>query len=333
MFEYQAPNPYEDYSPSISLTASRSIKRFSLTPQSHKPKHISPETILRFAIKHQTKIRHGFVKTFDEATLETIEIKPQDQMSLHIDEQSYLVKFNGNGMHYQDALRDFTYDALHLNICVVGFNYRGVGNSQKAPDTFQDLVTDGIAQVQRLLDKGVKSHKITLDGLSIGGGVATLVAAHFHRRKQPLYLWNDRSFAVISKETARIFAPETRGIFRAAYTESLAVSSFNLIAPAGWEVNVAKAYNSIPAQYKGHCYVAKKSAKSFGDGIVDDPASLHQSVKQHESQNNINTGHKVYARSNRFRCGHNMPRSKLIDAKDHDLSGQAVFEAFVKNHR
>jgi len=120
----------------------------------------------------------------------------------------FIIKFNGNGGQYQDLLSQYGRDAQRLGKTVIGFNYRGVGNSQKTPDTFQDLITDGIAQVQRLLDNGANPEHILLDGHSLGGGIATMVVEHFHKKGHHIYLWNDRSFASISKAAAGIIAPD-----------------------------------------------------------------------------------------------------------------------------
>ena len=80
------------------------------------------------------------------------------------------------------------------------------------PESFQDLVTDGIAQVQRVLDLGANPKNITLDGLSLGGGVADLlVAYHFHQLGKQVYLWNDRSFATPFKSCSRtVFTDKVR---------------------------------------------------------------------------------------------------------------------------
>ena len=336
MFTYEAPNPYPEQSSIFSfrsISSAPSIGKLVLPAQWREPTTLSEGTLSRYADRNRLVVQGGYVGTHDGATLDSIEIKPQDEASKPLSEQYYIVKFNGNGMQYQDALINYANDANRLNVSVIGFNYRGVGNSKKSPGTFQDLVTDGIAQVQRLLDKGVNSRKITLDGLSLGGGVATLVAAHFHKIGQPVYLWNDRSFASISKAAAGMVAPESDGIFGNACGSSLETSSWSLMAPAGWDADVAKAYNSIPAEYKGHMYVGKASERSVGDGVIAHRASLHKGVKPYEKRHGIKTGHKVYAQSMLFGGGHNMQRTALVSAEDPHLSGQDLFETFVRSHK
>lgn len=335
MFYYHAPDPYENksYSSLRSFSSSRSLGKIEMPPEWLAPINYTSKTLAQFAENHHVKIQGGYITTHDGATIDTIEIKPANEDEKPINEQTYLIKFNGNRTQYQDVLTDYADDAIRLNIIVIGFNYRGVGNSKNATDRFQDLVTDGIAQVQRLLNNGVSSNKITLDGLSLGAGVATMVAAHFHRLNQPVYLWNDRSFSLISKLTAGIIAPESKSIFSRPVRASLQLTSFSLISPAGWEENIAQAYKSIPVNYKGYMYVAKKSDKSFGDGVIDHPVSLHKGVKQFEKEKYINTGHKFYAQSRKFRYGHNMPRTDLISVKDTQSSSQDIFDSFMNNHK
>jgi pimeloyl-ACP methyl ester carboxylesterase len=333
MFKYDAPNPYSNKSFFSHFTpSSQSIGNLVLPAQWRETKILNATTLDRFANQYSLSIQSGFIGTHDNAVLETVELKPNQEIEKSAHEQSYIIKFNGNGMLYQDALREFSCDANKLKTTVIGFNYRGVGNSTKIPSTFNDLITDGIAQVQRLLDKGIDSKRITLDGLSLGGGVATMVASHFHNIGKPIYLWNDRSFASISKAAAGMVAPETTTIFNENLAVSFETSSWSLMMPAGWDVDVAKAYNAIPSEYKSHMYVAKKSDNSTGDGVIAYRASLHKGVSECEKKRGMATGHKVYAKGGLF-GGHNMSRGELISAEDASLSGQDQFEKFIKNQK
>lgn len=335
MFRYEAPNPYEEESffssfNSVSSCGSKSIGKLLLPAQWREPIKINEMTLSQFANENNLVIQGGYIGTHDGAILDTIELKPKAELNKPLGTQHFIVKFIGNGMLYQDVLPVFANDANKLGVTVVGFNYRGVGNSKKPPATFQDLVTDGIAQVQRLLASGVDSKKITVDGLSLGGGVATMVASHFHKIGKPIYLWNDRSFASISQAAAGMVAPEAKNIFGEALEISIESSSWSLMKSAGWDVNVVKAYNAIPDAYKSYMYVAKKSDRSYGDGVIAPQASLHEGVQQEEKKKATKTGHEVYAKG---MFGHNMPRHALRSAENPSLSGQDHFEKFVESHK
>ncbi len=338
MFRYQAPKPGNQrkslFSSLSSFSSSKSLGKVILPAQKRVAGSIDQSTYLDIADSYGLVINTGIVGTHDHAMLDTIEIKPAAEALLPIEEQHYIVKFNGNGMHYQDRINELVRDANQLESNIIAFNYRGVGNSVKQPDTIQDLITDGIAQVQRLIDSGVDSTKITLDGISLGGGVSVMVAHYFHQKNinLPVYIWPDRSFASLSKAAAGMFAPKSKGISSSCVTSSLETSASCVMVPAGWDIDVAKAYNEIDPAYKGYMYVAKQSQQSNGDGVISHPASLHKGVKAFENKNGLHTGHKVFANVGNY-GGHNLPRDNLRSEENPELNGQDLFDNFVRSHR
>ncbi|HTM63408.1 MAG TPA: alpha/beta hydrolase [Gammaproteobacteria bacterium] len=330
MFRYEAPKPTQ-YS-FFSLSTSKRIGQIILPAQRRPHQTISYDALELFASENNLIITPGIVATHDGAELDTLELLSQFETEKQINEQYYIVKFNGNGMHYNDLLTIHAETANRLDTNIIAFDYRGVGASTQTPTTFNDLVTDGIAQVQRLLDEGVDSEKITLDGTSLGGGVATMVAHHFHKIGKPVYLWNDRSFASISQAATGMVASEAPGIFNDIYNSSVACLSWSGLGSTGWNAYVAKAYNEIPAKYKSYMYVAKKSARSGGDGVIVHPASLHRGVKSTEKAKGQFTGYKFYTASADTK-GHNLARTQLISATNSEQNAQDVFDSFVRSHR
>ena len=233
---------------------------------------------------------------------------------------------------FQDHLVDYAREAKRLATTLVAFNYRGVGASTGQPANLQQLVTDGIAEVQRLLDEmRVQSTHIILDGISLGGAVATLVARHFHQKGLPINLWNDRSLSTLSKAATSMIAPEIPGLLGTMSKRAVEGSVSSVLTPSGWDANVAEAYRAIPAMYKGYMVVAKLSAHSAGDGIIGHRASLHRAVIREEKQTGIKTGHKVLSRG--LFGGHNEPRRNLISKRDHSVNGQILFDNFVRSHQ
>ena len=301
MINYQTPDPYLQsnnsfsFLNSLSSSSSQSIGKLVLPAQWREPENLSAQKLRNLSEKFNLDIDAGYIGTHDDATIDTIQFAPQSERSKSNDQQRFIIKFNGNGMQYTDAVDNFAYDAAKLKETVIAFNYRGVGNSKKAPVKFQDLVTDGIAQVQRLLDAGVNPKNITLDGLSLGGAVATMVAYHFHQHGKQVHLWNDRSLSSLSKVAARMLAPTLPGLvgdIAGASSESSAWSAMKL---TGWEVDVASAYHAIPNEFKGYMVVAKQSNHSYGDGVIPHKASLHKGVRTSEKIAHSETGHKVLA--------------------------------------
>jgi hypothetical protein len=334
-FTYQAKNPYmqsnswQEWFKNIFSFSNEYLGNLVLPAQSLSA-DAENENLEQLALQNQVVINIGFIKTHDDAILDTIQITPEITDTSDISKQYFIVKFLGNGMQYADLLPKIIDDANNLNTTVIAFDYRNVGSSKKAPRKFQDLVTDGIAQIYRLLDLGADPSKILLDGLSLGGAVATMTAKYCHDHGFKVYLWNDRSFAALSKASAGLFAPITHSLSSDLAFTSLESTTWSTMAPLGWEIDVAKAYLTIPAQYKNYMVVARKSAKSYGDGVIHHKASLHYSVKEKEKMT-VKTGHKVYAEG--FFSGHNMQRSDLISKSDPSKTGQHLFEEFVLNTR
>ena len=197
-------------------------------------------------------------------------------------------------------------------------------------------MTDGIDQVQRLLVYGADPKKITLDGLSLGGAVATMVAYHFYQNDKDVSvsLSNDRSLATLDAAAAGMLAPNLPGPLGDALFASSASTSWSVMKPTGWVVDVAKAYKAIPAENKFYMVVAKAKdypgKPSLGDGVIAHRASLHKGVKDDEKKKGICTGHKVLAYG---MFGHNQSRRALISKDNPHISGQDLYEQFVMRNR
>lgn len=88
--------------------------------------------------------------THDDAHLDTFEVKHKLQEHIESQYQKYIINLVGNGMCYEHIIGDIKEDAKALKANVVGFNLRGVGQSTGKAKSKEDLVIDGIAQVQLL---------------------------------------------------------------------------------------------------------------------------------------------------------------------------------------
>lgn len=304
MIAYEAPNPYESTKTALSVFFSsllRSIFSTSYNVSLTLPTRWFDNTgLLRTTISLlesalDVNINGGYVKTYDGGESETIEISPNLGSSTPDLPGRYIIKFKGSGDKFQNSVREFVDDARRFNVTVVGFNDRKAG-IRTAREKFNDRLIDGIAQVQRLLDEGVPSTHILLDGH--GDSVATNVAKHFHDRKRPVYLWIDRapSSLVVDDELQ----------------------------------DLANMYEQINAAYKGYMYVSKKACDGSGDGVIPHEASLHRAVKQDALEMRHSTGHKVTAR---LGTAHNLPRIQLFGCKkDYGKDRQTIFQEFVETH-
>ncbi len=199
-------------------------------------------------------------------------------------------------MCYEEIQNTMRNDANELKCNVIGFNYRGVIKSKRSPRSKEDLITDGIAQVQRLLQEGVSPQNIILKGHSLGGAIATLVAHHFHQHGQPINIFNDRSFSSITNYiVGNIRAtkhPEAWGHPRIGHKETWGGKLLGYLAKpfvkfgvslVKWEFNSGKAFRAIPLAYKDYLVVRTKyqdrTDDHQDDGVVVHYASIHAALK------------------------------------------------------
>ncbi len=333
MIEYKATNPYPHNIANASLLPdlNQKISLNILPSQKYQKIDVNWIELEREYAQAGIELDHGNVYTHDDAVVSTVQLTPKAQQKLAAKDKSVVVKFIGNKAHYENLLSMFKNDVEKLHVSVIAFNYRGVGDSKKAPTNFQALVTDGIAQVTRLLEQGINPENITLDGHSLGGAVAIMVASHFHKLDKKVYLFNDRSFSDIASVAYAVLQhfPLVSGI-----PAGLQIDDKNaikeLLMIEGWEADVAQAYLSIPVQYRRHMYVGSSETNSCGDGVIARSASLHQAVKEQEKSAKEVSGYKVCAQGMLFTPAHTLERAQLRCKKNAELTGFDIYQDFVQ---
>lgn len=151
-----------------------------------------------------------------------------DISELTDDPTQYQIYFAGNG---QDAL----YDPFHT-LNVIGNtpntihlfkNYPGIDTDEPLQN-IEVLFEDGYARAKTLIDQyNIPPEKITLYGLSLGGGVAAQVARRLHDEGYPVNLTIDRSFsnlsAVVSPKLEHHLQPTKYGRYLPLATSMAAV--------------------------------------------------------------------------------------------------------------
>lgn len=274
-----------------------------------------PTLLNTVELRHE---RHTVV-THDGAALDTIEIQHVSQQALSPVYQKYVISFNCNFKCYEQLIQELQVDAKELETNIIGFNYRGVSQSKSNayPDIaevnpttdharkFQDLVTDGIAQVQRLLDAGVSAENITLYGLSIGGAVAVFVAYYFYKLGSPINVFNDRSFSTMTN----LLVGQIRtmsGEYHTGHSETkanqlvgfLSIPLIKMVLVlSDWEADVANLYKKIPNEYKDYMLIrTRKTARS--KDVVDDAAiphysSIHFALQKDRRREKANIDNKI----------------------------------------
>lgn len=268
-FRYLAPKPKEEkkYLPLVRVgeLLSYYIRSVSASLVDTHPQARTQHRMKLIKLDKRTAFYHkGQVITHDGETLNSLEIYP-----MHLEANRYIIKFETPGVRCDDLLEFYAYDAIRLKARVVGFDYR----KQKIMadiKAFDSYITDGIAQVQRLLDAGALASQIVLDGFAVGAVIATRVAAHFHKLGLKLYLWNDRSFSSTAK----------------------AMQQMGISPDDEQENDVAALYNLIDSAYKRHCFLSRHD-KHYASGDIAKSDSLHAAVKDYEKKRGINTGYKL----------------------------------------
>lgn len=213
-------------------------------------------------IMPEFKIKRCIVEMPNHVRLHTREFTPQT-ITEDVKTAPHIIYFKGNASRYDDYLEEMKNDALRLNAVVVGFHHGNFGYSGLAgadgtvntvtPLSQAELVEQGIAQVQRLLDKGVDAHHITLHGHSLGAGIATLVAWHFQQQGIAIKIYNDRSFSSISSEASELLLPRSPITHDSSISEKMiyglkgvaASAMKSLIKLFDWDLNAGRVITKL----------------------------------------------------------------------------------------
>lgn len=301
----------------------------------------------------EVKCESHTVVTHDGCELDTMEIKHVSQQESEPDQQIYIINMTGNASCYEGTIPELLSDAYELRCNVVGFNFRGVSKSKGVATSANDLVTDGIAEVQRLLDDGVNPEHIILKGHSLGAAVATLVAKYFHDHGQKINLFNGRSFSSVTNEIVghlrTIGKDETKHEEEGRNGIILGNISWPIVkyilVSSGWEINAADAYKALPDTHKEYMLVRSSRENRYKDPEIQDDhviphyASLHMALREehHKHKKNHNKAQLEIAKSRKMELvnyrkhdvGHNVSLNDLRTRHGYS-TGSEFFKKFVK---
>lgn len=224
------------------------------------------------------KCTRYIVETTDAVKLDTMMVRNPIQANKPINEQKFIIFFNGNGTTYEENLPSLEAISKKTRTHVYSGNYRGVGYSEGFPTQFKDLVMDGEAMVQFLLKQGVHPKNILIHGWSLGGAVGAHVAALHQEKGRESSHGNDRSFKTMVKEV-KYFLPkvlEREGLHptKIKLLTFLAVSGIKIL---GWNFQSFKCYQKI----KGHKFVIYHPL----DEVIPYQASLHRKIEKINKKN------------------------------------------------
>ncbi|MBM3201543.1 MAG: hypothetical protein FJZ56_03950 [Chlamydiae bacterium] len=120
---------------------------------------------------------------------------PADRQADFPHEQKWLVMMTGRRGSYELNLDAYANYAKHMGVRVLGFNWKGVGNSEAATLDGESMIQDGLTVVNKLLELGVKPENICIYAHSLGGGVGSNVAKRLQDEGHLVGFVSDRSFA------------------------------------------------------------------------------------------------------------------------------------------
>lgn len=190
----------------------------------------------------------------------------------------WVIFFNGNAMCYEQILswaKDYSQNS-GCNLLL--FNYRGVVESQGYPQSASDLILDGDAAFQFLLDK-VDSPWIAIHGLSLGGGVGTQVRA-LHPDGP---IANEKSFSSIAGLVEGLVYSEMiknryPKMIAQIFSRIVGSNARNVLMEAKWELNSLEKW----AKIEGHKWIISGSE----DALMRGKGKLYQSLKHLLIENN-----------------------------------------------
>ncbi|HAU1636775.1 TPA: Dot/Icm T4SS effector SdbA [Legionella pneumophila] len=233
--------------------------------------------LVSYTTKRKPNIEFFTLKTPDGSELDSVQVTGEEEEQKSMGERKFIITCIARDQNFINWIKDLNYTAKNLGATAISFNYRGVDYSRGLVWTENNLVDDILAQVQRLISLGADPRNICLDGMCIGGAVATIAAAKLHEKGMKVKLNNERSFTSLSSlvfgfivpelQTANWWSPLTYGRFVLAGVVYVLLTP--LIWMAGWPVDVTKAWNRIPAQDKMYSVVRDKDNGLY-DGVIHD---------------------------------------------------------------
>lgn len=139
--------------------------------------------------------KHLTITTIDGIQIDTFVLFNQIQADLPANQQRWILFLHPADVAYETELPFLAKIAEDTGANIYTGNYRGVGSSLGKPFRSYDLVLDGEAMLQHIITSGVSENHILIHGFSIGGGVATELAASH----PGMHLCNDRSFTKLTE--------------------------------------------------------------------------------------------------------------------------------------
>ncbi len=247
---------------------------------------------------HTTDLDFFTLETSEGAVLDSVAVTAANEKNKPIAERKFVIACMARDQNYINWVKDFKYSADQIGCTVIGFNYRGVDYSKGMVWTQENMINDTLAQVERLLALGAKPENIGLEGMCLGGAVATLAAARLHEQNLKVKLYNERSFRSLSRFITGFIIPDANcSLWNPVnWLRYITVGFvYIIIAPlvwlAGWQMDAESAWDKIPQTDKDYSVIRNPMDPNpeapKDDGVVEGSWASIASLMDEKRQNVI----------------------------------------------
>ncbi|MDR3624363.1 MAG: hypothetical protein P4L16_04400 [Chlamydiales bacterium] len=256
--------------------------RLEIQIESLKNLHKARESFLGDPENHARQVT---IETADQVKLDTIVIEHSSQQSRAATEQKWIVIMPGNLMCYEQFLNLAKKFSDKIQVNVLFGNYRGVMRSEGAATSLHDLVLDGEAMIQYLLQQKVPQENILIHAVSLGGGVGAEVASYHQNEHDGMHLYSDRSFSTLASAIKSVvplaitLMPQMNLVGRVSarlmsWIGPRLLGNMGAMAASlgGWKLDSLANFQKV----KGKKFIIY----SHGDGIIRYHASLYKALKE-----------------------------------------------------
>lgn len=233
------------------------------------------------------------LETQDSAVLDSVAVSTEHEDHKPMSERKFIVTCMARDQNYINWIKDFNYSAQQIGCTVIGFNYRGIDYSKGMVWTQDNLIDDTLAQVQRLLDSGAKPENIGLEGMSLGGAIATIAAAKLHDSGLSVKLYNERSFRSAPRLVSGYVLPPDNcnrwnpiNWIRYLFAGLTYIVLLPVMWIVGWHMDAGSAWKRIPQADKEYAIARNQTPDlPHNDEIIHDSwASIGSLVDEHKAQ-------------------------------------------------
>ncbi len=318
----QDPDPVQT-ADDIAQFVYTTIKQDNIDPQKVILKHHNPEQFQMILQTINDKLSHDGLapiqmnhRTYQFQTIDVQQLvnKPENKDvvldSIYIappkPSSKYVINCAARGRSYLDWIGDMEQDAIATQANVVGFNYRGIGQSSGQLIRQQDIIDDIVAQVKFLInEKKVDPNDITLYGLCLGGAFAALAAAELKKEGIDVKLYFSRSFKRFDQTIIDLVMPRKYDkwptyIGKILFLPLLLPLSFLFKAyvwSLGWQVNIEKALTTLSPNHVDYDFAEPSKTDNqhgyCGDKIVLSENNAYSVIQDKLSQNAFEQAQRV----------------------------------------